>query len=118
MCKHLHAVRIVLERKENADGSVTETAEITERIQRKTYPQNWTAYNKAQVNEKRLSPQQDGHSDAQRDTVQGAVPQQLPGDLRSIRARCCNSIRQTRTEYARHDGPLLPRLPGPLAVYG
>lgn len=53
VCKHIHAVRIVLERQENADGSVTETVEITERIQRKTYPQNWTAYNKAQTNEKR-----------------------------------------------------------------
>lgn len=53
VCKHIHAVRIVLERQENADGSVTETVEITERIQRKTYPQDWSAYNKAQVNEKR-----------------------------------------------------------------
>ena len=44
ICKHIHAVRFHIERQQHADGSVTETVEITERIQRKTYPQNWTAY--------------------------------------------------------------------------
>lgn len=53
VCKHLFAVRYVMEREENADGTttVTQSVTITETV-RKTYPQNWKAYNKAQTNEK------------------------------------------------------------------
>lgn len=52
-CKHIMAVRHVIARELNADGSmttttVTETFELTKRT---TYPQNWSAYNAAQVEE-------------------------------------------------------------------
>jgi len=50
-CKHLMAVRYLIQRERNQDGSitVTETFEVTKR---KTYPQKWAEYNTAQVNEK------------------------------------------------------------------
>lgn len=52
-CKHVMAVRLLIQKEENPDGSttvttVTETVEVT----RKTYPQQWREYNEAQVNEK------------------------------------------------------------------
>jgi transposase len=52
-CKHLFAVEYVMLREENSDGSatVTETLTVSETV-RKTYPQNWSAYNAAQTNEK------------------------------------------------------------------
>jgi hypothetical protein len=55
-CKHLYAVRFYVERQQNADGSetVTETVQVTETIKR-TYRQNWPAYNAAQTSEKRHS---------------------------------------------------------------
>jgi transposase len=46
-CKHLFAVEYVLRREENPDGTVT----ITQAV-RKTYVQDWTAYNAAQTHEK------------------------------------------------------------------
>jgi hypothetical protein len=54
-CKHIFAVRMVIEREHNSDGSetVTQTTMITATTKRKTYPQQWPEYNKAQVNEKR-----------------------------------------------------------------
>ena len=53
-CKHILAVRIVRQRELFADGSetVTESVTIAEKIVRKSYPQQWPAYNRAQVNEK------------------------------------------------------------------
>ncbi len=50
-CKHIFAVEFALLREQNPDGSetVTDTVKITER---KTYRQNWPAYNAAQTNEK------------------------------------------------------------------
>lgn len=51
-CKHLFAVAFVLKREHNTDGTITETRSITLSETRKTYPQNWTAYNAAQTNEK------------------------------------------------------------------
>jgi transposase len=51
-CKHIYAVKIVIEREENGDGSVTETVTMTQVVKRKTYAQNWPAYNAAQTNEK------------------------------------------------------------------
>src|SRR5579864_6681097 len=50
-CKHVLAVRFVIQRQQNPDGSttVTESFEVT---QRTTYPQQWTEYNQAQTNEK------------------------------------------------------------------
>ncbi|MGH9882631.1 MAG: transposase, partial [Pyrinomonadaceae bacterium] len=53
-CKHLHAVEYVIQRtlEFDADGTVTETetVQITKST-RKTYPQNWRAYNAAQTGE-------------------------------------------------------------------
>ena len=51
-CKHIIAVKITIEREENDDGSVTETVTMTQTVKRKTYPQNWRAYNAAQTTEK------------------------------------------------------------------
>ena len=49
-CKHIVAVEYVLMREQKPDGStvVTETVKVT----RKTYTQDWPAYNKAQTHEK------------------------------------------------------------------
>jgi transposase len=54
-CKHIFAARFTLEREKHADGSetVTETIQVTETVKR-TYPQDWPAYNAAQTCEKRL----------------------------------------------------------------
>ena len=56
-CKHLYAVRFVIEREKNADGTttVTETLTVTETVEkkvRKTYKQCWPKYNAAQSSEK------------------------------------------------------------------
>jgi transposase len=49
-CKHVYAVQYVIEREQTADGQtvVTETVKVT----RKTYTQDWKAYNTAQTHEK------------------------------------------------------------------
>src|SRR5215203_448983 len=49
-CKHIFAVEYTIQREQTADGATitTETVKIT----RKTYPQNWPAYNAAQTQEK------------------------------------------------------------------
>jgi transposase len=49
-CKHIYAVEYVIEREQTADGQtvVTETVKVS----RKTYTQNWPAYNAAQTEEK------------------------------------------------------------------
>jgi len=47
-CKHGFAVEFVLRREIKPDGTVIET-----RAARVTYPQNWSAYNRAQTTEKR-----------------------------------------------------------------
>lgn len=49
-CKHIFAVAYFVVRQKNPDGSttITETMTVTKR---KTYPQNWPAYNAAQTNE-------------------------------------------------------------------
>ena len=52
-CKHIYAVRFVIQRELFDDGTVVETREITVSETRKTYPQQWTAYNQAQTTEKR-----------------------------------------------------------------
>ena len=53
-CKHIYAVECVIKREttEHADGSVTVKESITVTKTRKTYTQNWPAYNQAQTNEK------------------------------------------------------------------
>jgi hypothetical protein len=54
-CKHLYAVKFVIQREFefNDDGSVTEIETLAAIQQtRKTYPQNWRAYDAAQINEK------------------------------------------------------------------
>lgn len=50
-CKHIHAVEIVVRREVNADGTITETKSITF-TEKKTYQQNWPAYDRAQAIEK------------------------------------------------------------------
>ena len=49
-CKHIFAVEYTLQREQTADGTTitTETVKVT----RKTYTQNWPAYNAAQTEEK------------------------------------------------------------------
>jgi Transposase DDE domain len=53
-CKHIFAVEYFLQRERHDDGSetVTETLTLTETVSRKTYRQNWPAYNAAQTTEK------------------------------------------------------------------
>jgi transposase len=51
-CKHIHAVRFVIQRELFPDGSVIETRQLTVTETRKTYRQEWPAYNKAQTTEK------------------------------------------------------------------
>lgn len=55
-CKHIFAVKIVRQRELFEDGTekVTETVTMTETVQtvRKTYRQDWPAYNQAQTHEK------------------------------------------------------------------
>lgn len=52
-CKHVWAVRVVIQQTFAFDGeTVTETVSITKTVERKTYAQNWPAYNHAQTNEK------------------------------------------------------------------
>jgi transposase len=52
VCKHIFAVRIVIQRELFDDGSEIETRQVTVTETRKTYPQNWPAYNAAQCSEK------------------------------------------------------------------
>src|ERR1700749_4187194 len=54
VCKHIHAVKIVIQRELFADGTEVETKTVTmtETVVRKTYSQPWREYNAAQVNEK------------------------------------------------------------------
>lgn len=52
-CKHLWAVDYVMERETTQDGTVTETEMVkVTKVTRKTYAQDWTAYNAAQSEEK------------------------------------------------------------------
>jgi len=52
-CKHVFAVRIVIQQELVFDGeTVRETVTVTKTVERKTYAQNWPAYNEAQTNEK------------------------------------------------------------------
>ncbi|HWB11759.1 MAG TPA: transposase [Pirellulales bacterium] len=53
-CKHIFAVKIVRQRELFEDGSevVTESVTLTKTTVRKTYPQDWRAYNQAQTHEK------------------------------------------------------------------
>lgn len=57
-CKHVYAARIVSRREQgNPLPLLSEVVELTEKstvASKPTYPQNWTAYNAAQKNEKRL----------------------------------------------------------------
>src|SRR2546422_1643280 len=50
-CKHLFAVTFTIKREFAADGSVTETREVTF-SEKKVYSQNWEKYNLAQSTEK------------------------------------------------------------------
>ena len=50
-CKHIYAAEITYTREYHADGTVTETKSMT-LTEKKTYKQNWPAYNEAQTTEK------------------------------------------------------------------
>lgn len=56
-CKHIYAVEFYIQRERSVtvepDGTTTITDKVTITKTRKTYPQNWPAYNEAQTNEKR-----------------------------------------------------------------
>jgi len=56
-CKHIYAVEYAIRREQSVevepDGTTTVTETVTITQKRKTYPQNWPAYNEAQQNEKR-----------------------------------------------------------------
>jgi hypothetical protein len=49
-CKHIFAVQYTIEREETSDGQTVVTESL--KIVRKTYTQNWPAYNRAQASEK------------------------------------------------------------------
>jgi hypothetical protein len=51
-CKHLFAVEFVIQRELFDDGTEVETRQVTVTETRKTYPQDWSAYNRAQTSEK------------------------------------------------------------------
>jgi transposase len=51
-CKHIFAVRFVIQRELFPDGSVVETRQLTLTETRRNYPQQWSAYNQAQTTEK------------------------------------------------------------------
>jgi transposase/predicted nucleic acid-binding Zn finger protein len=57
-CKHVFAVQFVIEKTVYTRSTVTESGKTTTtekvEVERKTYRQEWPAYNKAQMNEKRL----------------------------------------------------------------
>jgi transposase len=52
VCKHIYAVKFVIQRELFDDGTEVETRSVTVTEVRKTYPQQWTAYNRAQCSEK------------------------------------------------------------------
>ncbi len=52
ICKHIYAVRFVIQRELFDDGSEIEVRSLTLTETRKTYSQNWPAYNTAQTSEK------------------------------------------------------------------
>lgn len=56
--KHIWAVEYVIQRETNPDGTttVTERLTVTETVERKTYRQDWPAYNQAQTTEGDLFP--------------------------------------------------------------
>lgn len=49
-CKHIFAVEYTIQREQTADGAIITTETV--RVTRKTYTQNWPAYNAAQTEEK------------------------------------------------------------------
>jgi hypothetical protein len=51
-CKHIYAVEYVIRRERSPAGSTSVTEKITATKTRKTYPQNWSAYNLSQQREK------------------------------------------------------------------
>jgi transposase len=51
-CKHIYAVRFVIQRELFDDGTEVETRQLTITEKRKTYAQDWSAYNAAQCSEK------------------------------------------------------------------
>jgi transposase len=51
-CKHIYAVEIMIRRERGKDGTITETRKLSI-MEKVTYPQDWTAYNKAQQEEKK-----------------------------------------------------------------
>jgi transposase len=50
-CKHIFAASFVMKREQHEDGSTTITESLTITQTKRTYPQNWSAYNEAQTHE-------------------------------------------------------------------
>jgi hypothetical protein len=50
-CKHIFAATFVMRREQHEDGSTTVTESLTVTQTKRTYPQNWSAYNEAQTHE-------------------------------------------------------------------
>ena len=49
-CKHIYAVRYMLQREDGGAGDPSDSLDVsTLRVSRKTYPQDWPAYNKAKT---------------------------------------------------------------------
>lgn len=73
-CKHIYAAEYAVRRERHADGSetITETVTLT-KTTRKTYPQNWKAYNAAQTHEKAK------FQDLLRDLCDGVTEEQQVG---------------------------------------
>jgi len=49
-CKHIFAVEYTIQREQTSDGQTIVTESV--RVTQKTYTQDWSAYNKAQTNER------------------------------------------------------------------
>ena len=85
-CKHIFAVEFFMKRERNIsvslDGTVTATESITVTKTRKTYPQNWPAYNEAQQNEKR--------------------------EFQSLLADLCKTVEQPAQDMSKGGRPRLP----------
>jgi len=98
-CKHIFAVEYVIQRATNDDGgtTVTETVRVTKTV-RRTYPQNWPAYNRAQTNEG------DHFQALLRDLVAG-LPEPPPGRGRPraslADAVCCATLKVYSTVSTR-----------------
>lgn len=54
-CKHVYAVQYTIDREYSDDGTITQIETLTLQQTRKTYSQDWSAYNRAQTSEKAVA---------------------------------------------------------------